>query len=201
MLVAAALTGTLPASGGSTSASADSTADPRVASTPLVSEKSELYWYGWQIGVLGGTAGLVVTGGAVLRDVRGVRGLASALLVAGMPVFIFAGPVVHWSNQNLGKGMLSFALNLAVPAASGLAGSGIACSVSKSDRSCGINGFWAGVAAATLVEPWIDGLALGWREVTLERTVTATPSRSWQILPTLLLGRTGHAGVAIAASF
>jgi hypothetical protein len=137
----------------------------------LVSEKTERYWYGWKVALVGGVAATLITFGVATQTSVDLARVSGWSLSLGVPILVFGSPIVHWSNHYWGKGWVSFGANVTLPIAAGLVGGTVACAGSSAGPDCRGNGFWTGFAVAALIVPWIDALFLGWKEVTVERTV------------------------------
>lgn len=63
--------------------------------------------YGWQI--------LLASAPADLMAIVGLSPSSAEWAVIAYPVFVFAGPIVHWAHGNVGKGFASLGVGLAAP--------------------------------------------------------------------------------------
>jgi hypothetical protein len=129
--------------------------------TEVVRPAAERSFYGWQILLVGGLGGALTAASMALPD-RPIGGLpATAGFTVGLPIYVFGGPVIHWTHGHFTEGLLSFGANIAIPFAAGLATMG-----TLPERHT--VGFVRGAAVGALVVPVLDALILGWEDVPAE---------------------------------
>jgi hypothetical protein len=140
-------------------------AGPGSASRKAVSEEREVVrsptektFYGWQILATGGLGGVLVASAIALPN-RPIGGLLPTVgFIVGLPVYVFGGPVVHWTHGDFSKGLWSFGANIAIPLAAGIA----VMSATPDDHTLG---FARGAAVGALTVPVLDALVFGWEDV------------------------------------
>jgi hypothetical protein len=133
--------------------------------TEVVRPATERSFYGWQILLVGGLGGALTAASMALPD-RPMGSLpATAGFTVGLPIYVFGGPVVHWTHGHFTEGLLSFGANIAIPFTVGMVAMG-----TQPDRHT--VGFVRGAAVGALIVPVLDALILGWEDV---RTDVMTP--------------------------
>jgi hypothetical protein len=165
--------------------------------------KAERTWYGWQVAAAGGTGAVILSIGMFTHDAAGTMQKADNLFFfpVGLATYLLGGPIIHWSNDNLGRGALSFGLNVAVPLTVGFTGGAVACSREAAGSQCRANGFFDWGAVAVLLVPLVDAALLGWREDELERTITTSGAAWTGVRPWLGLGAGKPAMIGVAGGF
>jgi hypothetical protein len=123
------------------------------------------------------------------------------LFPVGVPTFILAGPLIHWSNGNFEKGLISFGMNLTTPIAVGFIGEAVACSHANASPSCRNNAFFNSVAVAVLIVPLIDAAFLAWGETVTERTITTSAVPWKEVRPFFQFRESGQTLVGLAGRF
>jgi hypothetical protein len=163
---------------------------------------TERWFYGWPILAVGETGALLTSASLVLPDHLLGTSASTVGFIAGVPAFVLAGPIVHWSHDDFAKGVISLSANLALPVISGFVGRSIACS-GDADEGCAYHGFGAGFAVAALLLPIADALLLGWEDVPVDETAQARPSRQLgaTIVPRFVLSRTGALELGVGGTF
>lgn len=97
--------------------------------------------YGWQI--------LLASAPADLMALVGLFPRSTEWAMIAYPVFVFAGPIVHWAHGNVGRGFASLGVNLAAP----LLFAGLGTAISRSgDVYLGAVGMNVGIAGAQLLD-------------------------------------------------
>jgi hypothetical protein len=140
-------------------------------------------FYGWQILATGEVAALVITGSVVLPS-KPLDSLPStAGFVLGMPTYLLAGPIIHWSHDNFTKGLVSLGSNAAFALAGGFIGEAVRCSPSDAAKDCGERGFFTGLSVGALISPLVDAVALGWEYVPLEDSSSVETARATRAHP------------------
>jgi hypothetical protein len=136
-------------------------------------------FYGWQIIAVGEVGAVLVSASLVLPDRFLSTAPSAAAFIVGVPTYLLGAPIVHWSHDDFGKGLISLAANATLPVIGGVAGRAVACS-GEHATDCAYRGFGAGLALTALVLPLVDALVLGWETVPLDArgaTRRSTPSR------------------------
>lgn len=110
-------------------------------------------WYGWRIIIED-----------VLSSALSASGAASGSNVAqymGAGIFVLGGPVMHWTQGNVGTGFLSLAMRVVFP----LAGFGIAYGATSGDADdARLSAGLIGGSVATLAVSVFDSAAMAYRE-------------------------------------
>ncbi len=174
------------------------------ASTPLVqvSEQSQRYWYGWEVALAGETGGALLSVALATHNVLSLQTWRTLFFYpVGIPTYVLGGPLVHLSNGNVGKGLISLGMNVTTPIAVGFIGEAIACSGSDTRSNCHTSGFFNSAAVAVLVVPLIDAAFLGWGETTTERTITTSATPWSEMRPLLQIRVSGQTLVGLAGRF
>lgn len=140
-------------------------------------------WYGWQTLILDGastTTGLLLMSSSndTLIDAGG------AIILGG---YALGGPIVHWSNGQVGKGFASLGLRVGAPLVTGLTGAllGGAFSGGCSDGWCDNSGIAVGAFLGTLggavAAIVIDAAVLARKTVNVapEQARARAPKLSW----------------------
>jgi hypothetical protein len=159
-------------------------------------------WYGWQTLIVDGVSAVFwVIGFAALSGDVEPRVLAMGIPF-GTAGFTLGGPIVHWANGNVGKGFMSFGINVGAFALTSVLVGGVWCAAGGcSDEEGyldgigpGLMGGGIGLVAATIV----DLSVLAYRP---RRTPSdALPRRPTALLPTLDIRR-ARASVGLMGTF
>jgi hypothetical protein len=146
-------------------------------------------FYGWEI-LATGEVGGALTALSVWLPAQPVGStLSTAGFVIGAPVFAMGGPLVHWSHGDFDKGLISIAMNLALPITFGLVGSQVLCHGDSPPDDCGFVGFFRGLGTATALVPLVDAFALGWEHIPVDDELARSPARlrlareGWSVAP------------------
>ena len=162
-------------------------------SLPVVTVQSQSYWYGWQVLIVGEAGGAFLSAGLATHNVPSAQTWRTALLFpVGLTSFVLGDPLVHWSNDNFHKGLISLGMNVTIPVITGVVGGSVACSRPGASASCRSNGFFDSTAVAVLGVPLLDAAILAWGETVTERAIT-TSAVPWQdFSPFVQLGLSGQ---------
>lgn len=135
-----------------------------VGSAPPAPPKEERKWYGWQT--------LIVDGATLVTTIA----LAAPSPQAANGVFwsgyLLGGPIVHWSNGQLGMGFASLGLRVGAPLVLGLTGAALGGASGNSDWD-NFSGAYAG-AAIGLLAGYVTAVAVD-SAVLARKTVKVTP--------------------------
>ena len=169
---------------------------------PQLSLQSQRYWYGWEVALVGETGGGLLSVALATHNVPSLLPWRSLLFFpVGIPTYVLGGPLVHWSNDNFDKGLISLGMNVTTPVVVGLIGGAVACSRSNADPSCRTNGFYDSVAVAVLIVPLIDAAFLAWGETVTERTITTSAVPWREVRPFFQFRESGQTLVGVAGRF
>lgn len=145
----------------------------RAEAPPEVTTTTERKWYGWQTLMVDGiTHGVstVLLVGAVSAQSEGMLSTAASLYISG---YLLGGPIVHWSNGQVGKGFASLGIRAGAPIVLGLTGAALGSGDGDTAGSLAVLGVISGVATAIA----LDAAVLARKTVTVQRT--ATPKLQW----------------------
>jgi hypothetical protein len=165
-------------------------------------------FYGWQI-LATGEAGAAVVAASVFLPSKPLDSFfSSGGFVIGMPTYLLAGPVIHWSHDNFQKGLISFASNSAFALIGGFVGKSVRCS-GNDVPDCGSTAFFRGVGVGALVAPLLDSVILGWEYVPVEDVVNGevasrakrSPTSAFAWAPTWAMGPRGSFSLGVAGRF
>lgn len=128
--------------------------DPAVStSPPQLSVQSQRYWYGWEVALVGETGGALLSAGLLTINVNSTQPWRTFLFFpVGLPTYLLGGPLVHWSNGNFDRGLISLGLNATIPITAGFIGEAVVCARSGASTSCHSNGFTEFAAVSRAVE-------------------------------------------------
>ncbi|HKQ71322.1 MAG TPA: hypothetical protein VJT73_18390 [Polyangiaceae bacterium] len=188
-----------------------SAAEPKATEEELVPRKAKTTkaFYGWQILATGGAGGLISAMSLLVPERRLATPLGTAGFVVGMPAYALGGPIAHWTHDNFDKGLISFAGNIVVPLAGGVAARAIKCGHANAEDDCGTQGFFTGFAVGVVIAPILDALILGWEDVPAADVfsrVLPGPKRGanpgpFTIAPTANLGPYGLVQFGVSGKF
>ncbi len=140
----------------------------------LPQRHTETKWYGWQI-LLVDAASLV--SGAVLAGAgNDTAGAGVAVIVGG---YVLGGPIVHWSNGQVGKGFASLGLRLGAPTAGILTGLAFGAALSGGDSEGAAVGAALGFLGGTVAAVVIDSAAFARKTVVVSDEHAARPKVQW----------------------
>jgi hypothetical protein len=164
---------------------------------PYTAEPAQLsvrYWYGWQtLTVMGGSTLISVISAAFAAKDGGGNAHLEITIPLAISGFMLGGPIVHWAHGNIGKGFISFGMNVGGPLLVGATAAAATCATG----AC--RGMFGGLAA--ILPGFIGGgiglLAANIVDVTVlsydeRRPPRATPVVGWRpisLVPTLELGK------------
>ncbi len=125
------------------------------------------HWYGWQVLVTGGVAGLLTASSIVIPHWVSTppryRNLGAETYLP-YAAFVLSSPIVHLAHDDIKKSIGSLAINIIVPYLTILAISN--CYDNSTDSACNGNRRFSaldlGILAGFIGVPVIDALALGW---------------------------------------
>ena len=177
-------------------------ADADPAAQVQQSSQSQRYWYGWQVALAGESgAGLLATAQATHNMTSALPWRALLLYPVGLPLYLFGGPLVHMSNGNMGKGLISLGMNVSIPLTAGFVAEALACTGAQATFSCHRDTFFRWTAVTILVTPIIDAALLAWGEVPIERTLTTSAWSRYSLRPFVAHTESSQTIVGLTGAF
>lgn len=140
----------------------------------LPERRTETKWYGWQI-VLVDSASLV-TGLLVSAATDGESGAGAGLFLTG---YALGGPIVHWSNGQVGKGFASLGLRLGAPSLGALSGLALGAALSGGDDISAVVGGVLGMLGGGIAAVVIDSAVLARKTIVVTNEHAARPKVQW----------------------
>jgi hypothetical protein len=137
--------------------------------------RTETKWYGWQTLLVDGAA---LTTSMLLLSVNNDDAHAASAVV-GLGGYALGGPIVHWSNGQVGKGFASLGLRVGAPVLGALTGAIVLLPVSDSDNLASAVGAIFGTIAGTAAAVAIDSAALARKRVTVTHDEAKRPTVQW----------------------
>lgn len=153
------------------------------ASAEPAKPRTDSKWYGWQILIVDGaviSSTLLLAAAAADND--DVGGVAAAAFFTG---YTLGGPIVHWSNGQLGRGFASLGLRVGAPLVAGLTGAALGAASSSGcsdpywcDSSEVAVGAGLGVLVGGIAAVAIDSAVLARKTVTVDASDSSTAART-----------------------
>lgn len=151
-----------------------------VAAAPR--QRLDSKWYGWQVLLVDGAT--FVTGTVIAAASDGeAAGTGVAIALTG---YAIGGPIVHWSNGQVGKGFASLGLRLGAPLVGGLTGLAFGAAMDGGCNAydgCGgaAVGAGLGVIAGGIAAVVIDSAVLARKQVVVtdDEAKRTTPKLQW----------------------
>lgn len=154
-------------------------------------------WYGKNMIITDLTAlGLFLGGAAMLGN---SSDLGAGLMVLGAGTYALGGPIVHFSEGQVGRGFASLGLRVVGPVATGLTGAfiGAAASSGCGDDWCGLEGAaiggLIGFTSAIIAAPIIDNVFFARKKVPPQ-------ALAWSVMPSYQ-PVTGQAGLTLRGNW
>lgn len=136
-----------------------------IPSRPAPPKKTKTEWYGWQV--------LLVDGASLATALAigiGSEGRSTdAALGVGLTGYALGGPIVHWSNGQLGQGFGSLSLRVGAPLSMAF-WSWLAFAAFTGDADAAARGAAVGAAVGVAASLIVDVAVLAKKQVPLETT-------------------------------